>query len=472
MVSVHHTMLHQYRFNGWAVRLILLLIVCAPLPAFAQSACAPDASGDFKPTASVICQVPANGEFSYRDVVIPAFITVSFQRNAKNTPVTIRSSGNVTISGRIVVSGASASGRLGGKGGPGGFDGGRGGSFLDTLAGATGDGPGGGGGTTLVTAGGGGGSFGTAGDGGSTPNGVAGITYGASTLLPLIGGSGGGGGGAGAAQGIAGGGGGGGGAILIFCAGSIKFDYTGDTSYGIYADGGNGTCPAGSAAYGGGGSGGAIRLVANSITNTVARQPVLSVDGGGFTCITNGTRYAGGLGYIRVEARDLSTFTPNASRTISTSLTLGPATLTNAPQLKILSVAGQAAPASPIGSFYQQPDITVPTSVTNPVTVAVQGTNLPANTTVQVMLTKESGEKETKTCALSNGSCNVSLTLPTSGVAVITASATLDVLIALGRPLMIEGERVGKVEIAAAFGGRSEVTYITESGRRFKQNME
>lgn len=87
-------------------------------------------------------------------------------------------------------------------------------------------------------------------------------------------------------------------------------------------------------------------------------------------------------------------------------------------------------------------------------------------------LTKESGEKETKTCALSNAGCNVSLTLPINGVAVITASATLDMLIALGRPLTIEGERVGKVEIAAAFGGSSEVIYITESGRRFKQNME
>jgi hypothetical protein len=41
-----------------------------------------------------------------------------------------------------------------------------------------------------------------------------------------------------------------------------------------------------------------------------------------------------------------------------------------------------------------------------------------------------------------------------------------DVLVALGKPTFIEGEKVEKVEVASTFGGASEVVYITSSGRR------
>jgi len=58
------------------------------------------------------------------------------------------------------------------------------------------------------------------------------------------------------------------------------------------------------------------------------------------------------------------------------------------------------------------------------------------------------------------------MTLPSSGVSVLRATVTLDVLVALGKPTFINGERVEKVEIVSTFGGRSELTYITTSGRR------
>ncbi|MGH9846511.1 MAG: hypothetical protein ACREEM_48050 [Blastocatellia bacterium] len=456
--------------SRWAMSLSLVLLAAiAPATLYAQSPspCAPDANGDFKPTASVTCQIPENGEFSYRDVLIPADVAVSFARNPRNTPVTIKASGNVTIRGGFFVRGETGNARFGGKGGPGGFDGGRGGSYLDSRSGTAGDGPGGGAGGTAAATGNnfaGGGSFARSGAAGNPPNGAAGPRYGTSTLLPLIGGSGGGGGGA-ADQGVAGGGGGGGGAILIYCTGTIRFEFLGGHVYGIYAHGGNGGCNSGSAAGGSGGSGGAIRLVAD----TIIGDPSLNVGGGGLAC---GNGYNGGDGYIRAEARNLAQFNPTGSPTISTSLTLNPAMLANTPQLKIASVGGQNAPQNPVASFTQQPDIVVPTSVANPVNVVIQATNIPTSTSIQVTLTKDSGERDTKTCTLSGStatsSCNLSITLPTSGVSVITAATTLDVLVAFGRPMFIDGERVDKVEIAAAFGGGSDITYITESGRRLK----
>jgi len=443
----------------------VLLAIYSPAAIYAQSSCAPDSNGDFKPTGSVTCQLPESGEFSFRDVVIPPNVDVRFASNSKNTPVTLRVNRDFTLNGRIVIVGAGGNGRFGGKGGPGGFEGGKGGSYLDSRAGIAGDGPGGGQGAPAAASGvtyAGGGSFARSGTSGASPNGAAGPLYGSTTLLPLIGGSGGGGGSAGN-QGVAGGGGGGGGAILIYCSGTARFAYLGGNVYGINATGGGGQCGSGPHSSGSGGSGGAIRLVAD----TIIGDPGFDVRGGG-ACNSNG--YVGGEGYIRVEARDLSQFTSGAA-TVTTSLVRGPVTLANAPQLRIRSVGGQTVPADPVGSL-SRPDITVPTSVANPVNVVVEGTNIPAATTaVQVTLTKESGERETQSCALNNQSpraCNVNITLPASGVSVITASVTIDVLIAFGRPMFIDGERVNKVEIAAAFGGQSDITYITQSGRRLK----
>lgn len=287
-------------------------------------------------------------------------------------------------------------------------------------------------------------------------------------MIPLIGGSGGGGGSAGA-QGTGGGGGGGGGAILI-SARKITFTNTGDNNYGIYSRGGSGDCNTGSGAAGSGGSGGAIRLVA---VESISGNPILNVDGGG-PCGFRGN--FGGQGYIRAESPNLSQFQPRGSATISVGLQ-NPTTVANLPQLTIKSVGGINAPANPIGSLHQLPDITVPTSVANPVTVVIEARNIPVAPAIQVQvtLTRESGERVTVSSSNLTGTtatstANASVTLPTTGINVITAALTLDALVAFNRPMFLEGERVKQVEIAAAFGGASEVTYITESGRRIKQS--
>jgi hypothetical protein len=36
-------------------------------------------------------------------------------------------------------------------------------------------------------------------------------------------------------------------------------------------------------------------------------------------------------------------------------------------------------------------------------------------------------------------------------------------------PIFIDGERVDRMEVAAAYGGATEITYITASGRRVKR---
>jgi len=468
----HHNITDRRRWMTFAAA--VLFAVCVTRQVQAQVACPPDASGDFKPTSSRTCQMPDDGVFNFRDVVIPQGVVIGFCCNSKNTPVTIIASREVILSGYIIVDGVGGNGRFGGDGGRGGFKGGKGGSFLDVISGTAGDGPGGGAGGPGAANdinGGGGGSFARSGgsgrEGGPTP-GTAGPRYGTSSLIPLIGGSGGGGGSAGP-QGTGGGGGGGGGAILI-SARKITFTNTGDSNYGIYARGGVGHGGTGSGAAGSGGSGGAIRLVA---VESISGNPIFNVDGGE----PGGFRgNFGGQGYIRVESPNLAQFQPRGSATISVGLQ-NPTTVANLPQLTIKSVGGINAPANPIGSLHQLPDITVPTSVANPVTVVIEARNIPVApaTQVQVTLTRESGERLTVSSSNLTGTtatstANASVTLPTTGINVITAALTLDALVAFNRPMFLEGERVKQVEIAAAFGGASEVTYITESGRRIKQS--
>lgn len=430
------------------------------------------ADGAFNPTVNVTVTLPPSGVLNYTTVNIPQSVQVRFTRNALNTPVTILAQGNVTISGEIVVSGDNGNGRFGGLGGPGGFRGGNGGTFVDSPFGTAGDGPGAGAGGTSGTAngagGGGGGGFLLNGFAGRTFNGgtagTGGIRYGTKTLLPLVGGSGGGGGGVNAnSQNIAGGGGGGGGAVVLASSTSIVFGVgTFPVPAGVFSGGGSGTINM--AVEGGGGSGGAIRLVAN----TISGSPCLDVSGGDGQ--PGASASDGASGFVRVEAFNLTGLSIQCSPSATTLSQPNPVTLSNSPTLRIDSVGGISAPANPVGLINAPPDIVVPTSVANPVQVVVNGTNLPSGTAILVQLTPETGAATTVSGTLTGSTASstttVNLSLPAAGVSVIRATVTLDVLVALGRPTFINGEKVEKVEVAASFGGASEVVYITSSGRR------
>jgi hypothetical protein len=391
--------------------------------------------------------------------------------------LTILASGDVVIGGNINIDGkAGVSNGAGGAGGPGGFNGGAGGyGFDQSFSGIPGDGPGGAGGgiggASVNPAGyGGGGGYATVGGTGyggtgGTNSGQGGARYGAVTVLPLIGGSGGGGGAASAnIRGSAGGGGGG--AILIASSGTITINGQ------ILARGGNGDLQSCSSGPGGGGSGGAVRFVAN----TVKGSGSIFVNGGpGTGCFGGQSSGTGGQGFVRVEAFDYGSLTASTSPSNIISFALPhPVTISNAPALRIASVGGISSPASPLGSLQGVPDILVPTSQTNPVTVALEGANLPLGTIVQVTLTPSRGNRTTvQSTALAGteavSTASASLSLPT-GISVISASAVID-LTARAEPLFMNGERVNRIEVAAVFSGASQVTYVTQSGRRIQGAM-
>ena len=470
-----HRLRMMLRFTNM---IALLLLAGSALSTHAQNnfnSGSTGADGAFAPATNQTIQVPAGGVFHFTTVNVPSGVTVTFTRNALNTPVTILASGNITIAGSLVVSGqpGAASG-TGGPGGPGGFDGGMGGFGLPIYSGNPGLGPGAG--TpgkkgSNYGSGGGGGGFNVAGaNGGGTAGtfGLGGPNYGTNTLLPLIGGSGGGGGGAltstrGASAG------GGGGAILIASSGTITFSGSGT----INAPGGNGgTAPSGSSfGAGGGGSGGAIRLIANVISGPAT----LNVNGGaGGNCYNGGCGGAGGIGYTRVEAYDYAAFTPSGSPSNISYASPNPVSFTTVPQLRVASVAGIAAPSSPVGSFQAAPDIVVPTAQANPVTIALEAANIPLGTVVQVTLVPSSGARTTVSSTALAGTeaastASASLTLPT-GMSVISATAVCDLTLASARPMFMDGERVNRIEVAAVYGAASEVTYITQSGRRIKKS--
>lgn len=458
----------------------VLLLVCAAATVRAQnnfSSGSTGADGAFNPTSNVTILSPESGVFNYTTVNIPSGVTVTYVRNsAVNKPVVILAQGAVNIAGSINIDGRPGnSNGFGGLGGPGGFNGGAGGyGFDQTFSGVPGEGPGGGGGgigsaTIVSPGGGGGGGYGTAGGagGGNTVAGQAGARFGTVTILPLIGGSG-GGGGACFTNERGGAGGGGGGAILI--ASSDQITLTGS----VLARGG--AANSGSAG-GGGGSGGAVRFIANTITGSGNVNVSPGGAAGAFRGFGGGQ---GGQGLIRFEAFDYSSFTGSSTPTNIISFALPhPVAVTNAPTLRIASVAGVNAPAAPLGSLQGVPDVVVPTTQANPVAVVVHGANVPVGTVVQVTVTPSRGGRTSVsspglagTEAASTASANV--TLP-SGISVISAAATIDLTTAtasLRPPLMMDGERVDRIEVAATFGGASEVVYVTRSGRRIRQRAD
>ncbi|MFY9609631.1 MAG: hypothetical protein WAU45_13565 [Blastocatellia bacterium] len=423
------------------------------------------ADGAFAPTTSQTIQVPESGVFNFTTISIPSGVAITYTRNSKNTPVTILASGDIAIAGTINVEGKPGNTNGGGGlGGPGGFNGGAAGFGFDTFLGATGDGPGGGGGGGSLDGanlgGGGGGGYAGAGANGGTANanavaGQGGQRYGSSTVLPLIGGSGGGGGGS-AAGSHAGAGGGGGGAVLIASSGSISF--TG----AVLARGGNGAIQLAGTSSGGGGSGGAIRLVANHITGSGS----LDVSGGAGpnTTVRGGN---GGPGFVRVEAFDFNSFTPSVPTNSVTFALPNPVVIPNAPALRIASIAGVSAPVAPLGSLSGVPDVVVPSTTANPVTVAIEAANIPVGTVVQVTLTPLNGPRtnvQTGPLAGSQTASTASASLSlVSGMSVLTASAVLDVS---QQAIVIDGERINRIEVTARYGGPSELTYVTRSGRR------
>jgi hypothetical protein len=448
------------------------------------------ADGAFNPPASVppgttvngstyTVPVPPNGTFHFTTITIPAGTIVKFARNTTNTPVTLLASGDVTIAGTMDVSGSAGANYLlttatystGGKGGPGGYDGGAGETRAGSTGAGNGQGPGGGKGPTGSPSGsmgcpGGGAGYLAAGTTsysycGATYDGVGGPTYGNTALLPLLGGSGGGGGGGIFGQ-TGAGGGGGGGALVIASSGTLTLTGALWAKGGV---GGNGNSANAQTAAGGGGTGGAIRLMATRLAGSGGA--VLANGGAGGTTY-GGSGGAGALGRIRLESFSSTaawTFSHAPSQTVP-----GTVQLPSTPVLSISSVAGVAAPGAPQAA-YAVPDITLPATATSPVAVILSAANVPLGTTITVTATPFQG---TATTAVSSGlsgtlgasTATASVAIPLTQPVVLGATATFPLMAMAGDgPLYAAGEEITHVRVAAVVGGPSTVTYLTKSGR-------
>lgn len=427
------------------------------------------ADGVFNPNSSITVQVPESGVFNYTTVNIPTGVTVTYKKNEANTPVTILASGNVTISGTVSVSGSSAGASVPGYGGPGGFDGGRGGSTSN--AGLRGQGPGAGvGGLPRTDADlgggfGGGGGFGFVGNTGTGLDaGAGGTVYGNDRLIPLIGGSGGGGGGGNTGY-PGGGGGGGGGSILIASSGTIT------VTGAINANGGNGASSSfARGSTGGGGSGGSVRLIANTIAGNGSISATGSIAGTNNFNNTDGSLGSGGNGRIRLECTTMTRTNPTTPA--YTTGTPSPVVPTAFPTLSITSIAGISVTGITKGST-DTPDIYLPYGTTSPVSVVVTGTNLPVGSrTVTVKAVPATGTVTSVSTTFDDTlSASVSLPISTTNPSVITASVTFQMTASNGGPLYAQGERVDWVRVSANLGSKSTVTYITESGREIPVAM-
>lgn len=268
-----------------------------------------------------------DGILNFTTITIPANATVSFKRNALNTPVFMAAMGNIEILGIVNIS-ASAN-----MAGPGGGEGGSAGvgdancSAPECHAATGGGGVLGGNAGANAAAGGIKSTPGFAGSGGgmATPGLAAdparfsrsAPATGALAQLPapLVGGSGGGGGGGWMFFGVELGGGAGGDG-----GGAIQFSSLADILFGgtLLADGANGgfafTNSGGTGGPGGGGSGGNIQMVADRIT--VQNSAVVHATGGWGGCL--GTEpcdrdraafsklNSGGSGFFDLTARSVT----------------------------------------------------------------------------------------------------------------------------------------------------------------------
>ena len=377
---------------------------------------------------NVTIDVGSNGIKNYESISVHANCIVKFTPYGNNSaPVRLIVQGNVIINGQLNVDGGDGTlgsvyvQGLGGKSGPGGYDGGNGGqpksedSTAVTLSrdGHSGFGPGGG--------------MGGAGAHDSR-NGLDGslVPYETDAAdQPLVGGSGGGGAGRYYSNNIGGGGGGGGGALLIATSGQITLAGTFSAMGGVRG----GVKTGGSWEYGGQGAHGMVHLIANTIDGTG------SINSGYGVLET--LNYIGGI---------------NSSVALSV-ISFQQLTLNQGPTLAITSVEGQTI-TSGMGVTHEN---------SGDILVAVTATKLPAGTQVTLVASGETRTSSTITITLdSNGSASGTVSI-VSGVSLLTAyiSGFVEPIASL----RFQEEKIVTTRLETIPGNRSRMVFFTESGR-------
>jgi hypothetical protein len=256
------------------------------------------------------------------------------------------------------------------------------------------------------------------------------------SLVPIVGGSG--GGGSPSSKG-----GGGGGAIVIASSTSILI-----TS--------NATIFAQSGTMGTVGSGGAIRLVANS----------LNVGGILLACTGSNTQPCG---VIRLEAPLGSltfTGTTNPAAVLST---INPVVVSSTPPMLTISSVGGFPVPSYAGQRFDTVDVLLPNQLTDPITVVVQGNNIPVGTQVSIGVVNGSPGATTTASPLS-GTFASSTASPTisnlnrTSVTYLLASATFDPP-AMSQNFNPKGaDHVDQVRIESVVGAAPKYVFLRKNG--------
>jgi hypothetical protein len=121
-------------------------------------------------------------------------------------------------------------------------------------------------------------------------------------------------------------------------------------------------------------------------------------------------------------------------------------------------------PSNPTGTF-NQPDILLPSSTTNPVAVNISAANIPVGTTVKVWVIPQYGNAASVDAILSgtdqSSTASASVNLSTTYSNIVTAEATFAIL----QAMYWQGEEIDKVKVATRLGGGAETVYITKTGK-------
>jgi hypothetical protein len=153
-------------------------------------------------------------------------------------------------------------------------------------------------------------------------------------------------------------------------------------------------------------------------------------------------------------------------------------------QLAIQSVGGVAVPASPSGVL-ANPDVIIPAQQSNPIPIVVSCNNIPLNSEISLIVHPSNGS-DVQVVGMNNvgtlaaSTATFSLSMPrgggiiyakcVSGLAGLGADTSLKELRTKSLAetgWTADGERFAKMEITASLGGKQQIAYLTESGKRY-----
>jgi hypothetical protein len=197
-----------------------------------------------------------------------------------------------------------------------------------------------------------------------------------------------------------------------------------------------------------------------------------------------GYNHVGGSGRVRIDAFQNSFGgTSNALTTQGFQPIIIPAAGQSI-QLSIASIANAAVPTVPSGVL-ANPDIIIPALQSNPIPVVLSCTNVPLNSEITVIVHPANGT-DVQAVGMNNAgtlaasTATVSLNMPRgggiiyakcvsglAGLGANTSAKELRTKSLAQTGWTADGERFAKMEVTAALGGKQQIAYITESGKRY-----